>query len=268
MKYIKELIQDKLNDGHSLKSAQNLVAEEIFINKIASSEMAEHVTLKGGIVMYNLSKSNRRVTQDIDFDLIRYSIDKESIVFFIDKMNAIDNDFTIFINGDMENLHQEDYQGVRVFVGIKDKKNSVLKLKLDIGVHTYSAIEQSKISFSFSSNKEGVSVQVNPTEQIFAEKLISLARLGTLSTRFKDIYDLFYMIRECELSKNKVSNILKLFLANSKKKPNTIYELQSIVEDTLNNDFFIKEACKPASKWIDDDIDVIRKTLIDYVLNL
>ena len=79
---IKELVSDNINKGYKLKDAENLAAEEIILKKIASSDMAEHVTLKGGIVMYNLTKNNRRVTQDIDFDLIRYSIDKESIKAF------------------------------------------------------------------------------------------------------------------------------------------------------------------------------------------
>ena len=44
--------------------------------------MAERVTLKGGIVMYNLSKNERRATRDIDFDFIRYSIDEASVRLF------------------------------------------------------------------------------------------------------------------------------------------------------------------------------------------
>ena len=63
---LKELVKEKLSYGYELKDARNLVAEEIVIKKISSSEMAERVTLKGGIVIYNLSKSDRRVTQDID----------------------------------------------------------------------------------------------------------------------------------------------------------------------------------------------------------
>ena len=96
---IKELVNDNIIKGYKLKDAENLAAEEIILKKIASSDMAEHVTLKGGIVMYNLTKNNRRVTQDIDFDLIRHSIDKESIRTFIDKMNRINDGFSLIIVG-------------------------------------------------------------------------------------------------------------------------------------------------------------------------
>lgn len=76
MKYANnEMLEKRIAEGMSLGDARNVVAEEILLKKIASSELAEHVALKGGIVMYNLTKNERRVTKDLDFDLIRYSID-------------------------------------------------------------------------------------------------------------------------------------------------------------------------------------------------
>ena len=86
---IQDLVEKYIKQGHNFRNAQNLAAEEIIINKISSSSLSEYVTLKGGIVMYNLTKNNRRVTQDIDFDLIRYSIDESSIRLFVKKMNNI-----------------------------------------------------------------------------------------------------------------------------------------------------------------------------------
>lgn len=82
---IKKLISKYEELGYSIANCRNLAAEEIIISKIAKSPLAEHVTLKGGIIMFNLTKSSRRVTQDIDFDLIHYSIDEESIRLFFKK---------------------------------------------------------------------------------------------------------------------------------------------------------------------------------------
>ena len=142
---INELINKYKKQGHNYKNAQNLAAEEIVLSKIASSPLSEHVTFKGGIVMYNLSKSSRRVTQDLDFDLIRYSIDEDSIRFFVEKLNSISDGVKASIHGDIKKLHQEDYQGIRVNLVLTDIQNVTLKIKLDIGVHTYSAIEQKRI---------------------------------------------------------------------------------------------------------------------------
>ena len=262
---IKELINKHLDEGLSLKDAQNVTAEEIILNKIASSDLTEKVTLKGGIVMYNLTKNNRRVTQDIDFDLIRYSIDEKAINLFIDKLNTINDGFMVSISGRIEPLHQEDYQGVRVHTIITDKVKDKLRLKLDIGVHTYLAIEQNAILFSTKPNKNGIFLMANPPEQIFAEKLISLARLGPISTRYKDLYDFYYLINSCNISLTKVREILKMFFFHSKKKPNSFIELQNVLEETLTNKNFIKEASKPASNWLEVDIDMVISAILNFV---
>ena len=262
---IKELINKYLSKNYKLKDAQNLAAEEIILRKIASSDMADHVTLKGGIVMYNIANNNRRATQDIDFDLIRYSIDKESIALFINRMNYVDDGFLVSIKGGIEDLHQEDYQGVRLFVEIRDKNNDRLSIKLDIGVHAYLAIEQKNVVFNFESNSESVSVKVNPVEQIVAEKLLALARLGAISTRYKDLYDLYYLINECKASSQEVYRILSMFFEHTKKKPNNLFELQNVIDETLNDEAFAKEATNSVSKWIDMDYKTIKDTINDFI---
>lgn len=268
MATIKELVNKNLRKGYALRDAQNLASEEIIIRKIASSEMADHVTMKGGIVMYNITRNDRRVTQDIDFDLIRYSIDKSSIQLFIDKMNRLGDGFYVSAKGEIKDLHQEDYKGVRVNIIITDVNNDELELKLDIGVHTYSTIEQEKVLFNFESNDNNVFVKVNPPEQIAAEKLISLARLGAISTRYKDLYDLYYLFKYCGISVKKVGNIMNLFFNNSNRHPRTITELQSIIEDTLENELFAEEASKPSSKWIDVDYPELKNTIINFIHQL
>ena len=265
MNLIKDPVNRYIQKGYSFRNAQNLAAEEIIIKKIATSDLSENVTLKGGIVMFNLSKSQRRVTQDIDFDLIRYSIDEQSICLFIKKMNAVNDGFKIEMSGEIEELHQEDYQGVRIHTIISDVNKDKIKLKLDIGVHTYTGIEQIKTAFIFETSDTDVLIKVNPPEQIVSEKLISLARLGAVSTRYKDLYDLYYLIEVVKVSPRKVSDIISLFLENSKKKPNTISELENSIFETLNNQSFIKESSKPVSKWIDADINIVKNSIIEFI---
>lgn len=262
---IKETINKYVKLGHNYRNAQNLAAEEIVLTKIASSSLVEYVTLKGGMVMFNLTKSNRRVTQDIDFDLIRYSIDTKSIELFIHKLDSTGEDISASIDGPIEKLHQEDYEGVRVHLLLKDIESSKLRIKLDIGVHTYSAIKQERTIFSFENRNKTVEIKVNPCEQVFSEKLLSLARLGPLSTRYKDIYDLYYLIDNNLLDIVEVRRILNLFFVSSKRKPNHVYELVDSIIDTFNDKNFTKEASKPASKWLDVDYEAVKETIIKYI---
>lgn len=265
---IKEIINKYVASGHNLRNAQNLAAEEIVLSKIASSSLSEHVTLKGGIVMFNLTKSDRRVTQDIDFDLIRYSIDEKSIEMFVDKLNSIDDGVSVSVFGNIEKLHQEDYQGAKVHLLLEDDTKSRLRIKMDIGVHTYSAIEQERIVFTLESNGKELALKVNPCEQIFAEKLISLARLGPISTRYKDIYDLYFLISNNLLRLEKVRSIIELFLLSSSRQPKDINELVNSIIDTLNNKTFENDAKKPASKWLDVDYTEVKETIITYISNI
>lgn len=265
---INDLVNKYVRQGYNYRNAQNLAAEEIALFKLSSSPLAEHITLKGGIVMFNITKNSRRVTQDIDFDLIRYSIDNKSIELFIKKLNSINDGITVKINGGIEQLHQEDYRGARVRLLLIDKANKKLGIKLDIGVHTYSAIEQDKTIFVFDNNEEKISINVNPSEQIFVEKLLSLSRFGPLSTRYKDIYDLYYLIKNNLLDINKVRKITKLFLESSSKKPNDVFELTNAIIDTFEDKAFSQDASKPASKWMDVEYNEVKETIVNYVSKL
>lgn len=265
---ITEILNKFIELGYSYKNSQNLAAEEIIINKIANSPFCENITLKGGIVMYNLTNNNRRVTQDIDFDLIRYSIENESLILFVKSLNDCNDGISAFIDGKIERLHQEDYQGSRVRLILKDKNDNTLKIKLDIGVHKYLSIKQERILFALESYGSNVSMMVNSCEQIFVEKLLSLARLGPISKRYKDLYDMYYLLERKALDKNRVIEYLNVFFTYSKRKPNSLSELINSIVKTLNDNVFKKEASRPASNWLEVDYQQVKDEIINYISNL
>ena len=68
-----------------------------------------------------------------------------------------------------------------------------LKVKIDLGVHKNIQIEQEEYCFDICLDDEGASLMMNSREQIFAEKLRALVKIGTFSGRVKDIFDLCYL---------------------------------------------------------------------------
>ena len=98
-----------LNNGYTLANASAKICQDIILNKISKSKMNKNITIKGGVVMYGLSKDKRRATRDLDLDFIRYSLEDESIKLFIDKLNLVDDGINILIDGDIEKLHHQDY---------------------------------------------------------------------------------------------------------------------------------------------------------------
>lgn len=99
------------------------------------------MTIKGGVVMRNISKNARRATQDIDLDFIRYSISDDAIEAFIKRLYS-DEGIHILLKGPIIELNHKDYKGKRVFVEITDEYGNSLESKIDVGVHKDLDIEQ------------------------------------------------------------------------------------------------------------------------------
>lgn len=66
---------------------------------------------------------------------------------------------------------------------------------MDIGVHKHLDIKQDKYLFDYNLFDDGFTLLINSPEQIFTEKLKSLLKFGITSTRYKDIFDFYYLIK-------------------------------------------------------------------------
>ena len=55
-------------------------------------------------------------------------------------------------------------------------------------------IEQEEYCFDITYDDEGASLLINSNEHMSSEKLRSLLKFGTFSTRFKDIYELCFTV--------------------------------------------------------------------------
>ncbi len=182
-------VQKYIDAGYSDVFATAKVSQDIILLKISKYNMSDKITIKGGVVMMQLSKDKRRATRDLDIDFIKYSLDNESIKNFINKIS--DNDIKLFIKN-IISLHHLDYNGKRVFLGIVDKYRNKIETKIDLGVHKDLDIEQEKMFFDLHIIDNKVALLANSREQIFIEKLISLLKFRIASTRYKDVFDLYF----------------------------------------------------------------------------
>ena len=189
---LRELIDTVRDEGYSQANAEARVCQDIVLKAIDESAFADHITVKGGVVMRSITGDARRATQDMDLDFIRYSLRDDSIRDFISRLNCLDG-VTIRITGEIEELSQQEYHGKRVFITITDETGYSLRSKIDLGVHKQVQIEQDEYCFDICMDDEGASLLINSKEQIFTEKLRSILRFGPLSTRFKDVFDMCYL---------------------------------------------------------------------------
>lgn len=209
---LNKLIEQYVQSGYKRDDAISKVAQDIILLKISKSSFFNHITIKGGVVMHSISKDNRRATRDLDMDFIKYSLEDDSINNFILKLNTIKDGIIIEIDGKIEKLHHQDYDGKRVNIKLKDSNDYTINTKLDIGVHKLFDIEQDNYCFDLDIFKESVSLLINSKEQIFAEKLKSLLKFGITSTRYKDVFDFYYLINSEKLDKNKLLKYIDILI--------------------------------------------------------
>lgn len=209
MANLEMLVSELRNKGYSEENAEARVCQDIVLKAIAQGGLKRNITVKGGVVMRSITGNVRRATQDMDLDFIRYSLSDESIKGFIQKLNCLDG-ITISILGDIRELSHHEYNGKRVLVLIEDDTGHSFESKIDLGVHKKVQIEQDEFCFDVCFDDGGASLLINSKEQIFAEKLRSLLRFGSLSTRYKDVFDMCYLVDH--LDRDKLTDCLDKYI--------------------------------------------------------
>jgi len=266
---IKSLVKNYMDIGYEVVEAESKVCQDIILLKIAKSRFFKNVTIKGGVVIHSISRDMRRATRDLDLDFIKYSLDDESIKVFIKELNSVNDGIKIEIIGVIMKLHHQDYDGKRVNIEISDKHNNNIKTKLDIGVHRDFDISQEEYCFDLNNINKSVTLLINSKEQIFTEKLKSLLKFGFVSTRYKDIFDFYYLIKFENLDKDKLLKCFEIF----------IYEDESIKENNLNDIFkrlnrifhnkkYLKSLDNHKNNWLELPIDDVVRTVLEFFDNI
>ena len=189
--------------------------------------------------MHSISKDLRRATRDMDLDFIKYSLEDNSIIRFIEELSNVDDGIKIEIDGEIKELHHQDYDGKRVNIELFDKYGNKLKTKLDIGVHKLLDIKQDEYCFDLSIINKNANLLINSKEQIFVEKIKSLLKLGFRSTRYKDLFDFYYLINKTELDKEKLMNCFNILIFKDETmRENNIKDVVNRLQMTFNSNAY------------------------------
>ena len=250
-----------LNSGYTLANASAKICQDIILNKISKSKMNKNITIKGGVVMYVLSNDRRRATRDLDLDFIKYSLADESIKLFIDKLNLVDDGITILIDGEIQELHHQDYNGKRVNVILKDENNFSVSAKLDIGVHTNFDIKQEEYCFNLEALRDSATLIINSKEQIICEKIKSLLRFG--------IFDIYFLINNTDIKKDDLLTIMHSLIFNDKTmRENNLYDIIKNLKITINNNIFKHNLLDARNNWLGISVDEVISSIIMYFESL
>ena len=261
-----EMIQREIQNGFSSLNARAKVCQDVVLKSIALGNLSRNITVKGGVVMRSKSNNIRRATQDLDFDFIRYSLSDESIDVFIEKVNCIDG-LRIRRVGDIEELKQQEYKGKRVHIEILDEIGFKINSKIDLGVHSKLDVAQEEYCFDIAFDDEGANLLINSNEQMFVEKLRSLLKLGPISTRYKDVFDMFYLSHHVDLSKLKLCMDAYIFSDNEMHEKSE-FDIVNRIQRIVSHETYLKSLSNSNKNWLDEPVADVVAGLVDFLKSL
>lgn len=197
---------------------------------------------------------------------MRYPLTNEGIRRFVSGLDRV-APCKIRIAGQIETLHQQEYKGKRVRLTLTDEAGATIETKVDIGVHARVGIEQSDRTFKVVVDDGEVSLLANPNEQIFVEKLKSLLRFESASTRFKDVFDLCYLAGRTR--HDIVRRMLKeSVLDDDGMRENAIADVVARLNRVFGNTAFMRNLSKPVNAWLDVPAEDATSAILAFVSSL
>lgn len=264
--YLREMIYSSRTKGYSEADAEAKVSQDLVLRGIAESSISNNVTIKGGVVMRSLTGNVRRATQDLDIDFIRYSLSDDSIDLFVHKINCVPG-ITIRRIGKITELNQQDYHGKSIRVVISDAEGISIESKIDLGVHNKVEIKQDEYCFDIAYDEKAVSLRINSMEQMFTEKLRSLLKFGVFSTRYKDVYDMFYYKDYMDDDKLKICLDSYVFFDDGMREK-SMDDIINRIGKVFQNKEYKNKVDNSDKRWIDDEIDEVFSGILKYLKSI
>ena len=254
-----------IDDGLDFQNATARTCRDVVLSLISASRMADHVTVKGGVVMQQISGDKRRATRDLDLDFVRYPMTDEAIRSFIHVLCPSDVDVKLEIASPIENLKHQDYHGKRVHLRITDGSGTSMDTKLDLGVHDKLPLEQQELWFDTALQDEGIALMANSKEQICAEKLRSLMRIGAASTRFKDVFDVYYLLCREGVDESALDQAMQFLVYDADDmRENNSKDACARLSQVLNDRRFRKNLANARNTWLGANVDKVVSGILRY----
>lgn len=237
---------NKLNDIIKKKSKGNnnlahhlhqMFFFEHVLLRLEKSKYKNNIILKGGVLLSSIIGEDLRTTKDIDATLKSMPLDIENIKKIFEEILFIDiKDNVFFEIVSIKDIRQEDeYGGFKINVkGIFDK----IRTNFFIEITTGDMVTPREIKYKYNTifeNKK-ISIMAYNVETIIAEKFESIISKNITTTRAKDFYDLYMLMRKCKNEINK--DILIKAVKNTFYRRNKEYniekfkEIQNLIENS------------------------------------
>lgn len=213
--------------GKPLQLYLQLFCQEEFLRRLAASKYSDHLVLKGGLLIYTLTDFESRATVDVDFLLRQFPSTIDTIKEMVEDIISEDtgNDFIEFTSRGYEEISpQRKYAGVS-FQLIGKIKNTRTPFDVDFGVGDVivPASEMRELPVQLEGFARP-SVLTYSLESTIAEKYDALLQRLELTSRMKDIYDIYYLSNVFAFEGKELQKAISETLKNR----STVYDGESL----------------------------------------
>lgn len=198
--------------GKPLQLYMQLFCQEEFLRRLALSEYADNLVLKGGLFIYTRTNFESRATIDIDFLLRRLPCGVEDIQKIIDEVLAVNtgNGFIILESKGFGQISpQRKYHGVSFqIIGII--KNTKTPFNVDIGVGDIIIPKAEKRRIPVQLPEfSAPEISTYSLESTIAEKFDTILQRLEMTSRMKDYYDIWYLTNTFDFDGRKLQEAIE-----------------------------------------------------------
>ena len=184
----------KSDSSKSLQLYQMFFFERI-LRRLSVSEYANHIILKGGLLLASIIGFDERTTKDMDAVIKGIPLEKEFVENMINEILTMDlGDGISFLITSIEDIRNDDeYGGFRIMI---EATLDDMRLYLAIELSAGDVITPREIKYRYNCIFEegAIPILAYTIETSLAEKFHALVVRGTLNTRMKDFYDIYILI--------------------------------------------------------------------------
>jgi predicted nucleotidyltransferase component of viral defense system len=189
------------NISKELKLPFNLIlqlyVQERLLFRLSRSKYNNKFLLKGGLLLYSMTKFKGRPTKDIDFLAKNISNDLKNIKYIFKEICSIEGNDAVRFDTETiktQNIKEDaDYRGVRLKI-IAYIGQARVHLQIDIGFGDTVIPKPVKIIYPVLLNLESPELNVYSFESVIAEKFEAMISLASLNSRMKDFYDIYMLL--------------------------------------------------------------------------
>lgn len=181
---------------------QNYMFER-FLERISKSEYKNKFILKGGMLIAAIVGIDNRATMDMDATLKGYPLNEDSLSKAISDICSIEvDDDVLFSFIKVDSIREDDdYGGYRASI---QSVYDTIVTPMQIDITTGDAITPKEILYSFKMifNDNTIDIWAYNIETVLAEKFETILRRGEFSTRPRDFYDIYILVKTQDFNKN------------------------------------------------------------------